>query len=49
MNNLTEQDVEKKVYVVPALNMICFGTMDIVCLSKEESYDNDFDAGDLGL
>lgn len=50
MGNLTELDVKKKAYVIPALDVVRIDwTVDVLCLSKEESHDNEFDAGDLGL
>lgn len=48
MNSITENNTEKNKYLMPSIEILKFEAYkEILCLSKEEDNDNEFDAGGL--
>ena len=39
---------KKNQYFDPIIEVLVFNQADILCLSTEEPYDNEFDAGEMG-
>ena len=41
-------EMKKREYFVPVIELYIFNQLDVLCMSKDESYDNEFDAGEMG-
>jgi hypothetical protein len=39
---------EKREYFVPVIELYLFNQLDVLCMSKDEGFDNEFDAGEMG-
>lgn len=48
MKSTLELGAEKQKYFVPIVEVLTFNRIDVLCLSKDENYDNEFDAGEMG-
>jgi hypothetical protein len=43
-----KHEMEKQEYFALVIKLSVFNQLDVLCMSKEEEFDNNFDAGDLG-
>ena len=41
-------EMEKREYFVPVIELYTFNQLDVLCMSNDEEYDNEFDAGEMG-
>ena len=48
MESTMKLEMEKREYFVPIIKLCIFNQLDVVCMSKDEIYDNEFDASELG-
>ena len=48
MESTMKLEVKKREYFVPVIELYIFNQLDVLCLSKDEEYDNEFDADELG-
>ena len=39
---------KKREYFVPVIELCVFNQLDVLCMSKDEEYDNEFGAGEMG-
>ena len=48
MASTMKHEMEKQEYFDPVIKLSVFNQLDVLCMSKEEEFDNEFDAGTLG-
>jgi len=48
MKNILELGAKKQKYFDPIVEILIFNRADILCMSKDEQYDNEFDASEMG-
>ena len=48
MESTMKHELERREYFVPVIELYSFNQLDVLCMSNDESYDNEFDAGEMG-